>query len=259
MTGTPTRRPGHSVRLVGEPQQLAELGIDAARPGSGSARRSDAGQPAASASSADVSACVRRRSRAGRSPAAGAPPPDPGAVGLGQRVGDARPDPGLALAARRGAARRAGRRARCTRSARREATTSRPCRRSATCIDRTARAARGRSRPPAPSAPPGATRARTCARNWRTLTPTRRLKIASKIGRRIRPPIAPPGGRKNRTIRMMKPYCSRIGRTWYAVRRSRNANRTSEPSSGGIGIRLKSIRKMLIWTKRTRMSKSRPT
>ena len=69
------------------------------------------------------------------------------------------------------------------------------------------------------------------------------------IGTRIRPPIELPGGKKSSARRMRNPYCSRTGRIWYSVSRSRNANSTFEPSSGGIGIRLKIIRTMLIRTK----------
>ena len=55
--------------------------------------------PAAAASTADVSACVRSRSSAAPKPGRHArPSPDPSAVPLPERVGDPRPDPGVALA-----------------------------------------------------------------------------------------------------------------------------------------------------------------
>ena len=44
----------------------------------------------------------------------------------------------------------------------------------------------------------------------------------------------------------MKPYCSRTGRHCQARRGGRKANRTFEPSSGGIGRRLKTISTRLI-------------
>ena len=50
----------------------------------------------------------------------------------------------------------------------------------------------------------------------------------------------------------MNPYCSRNGRIWYSVRRSMNANSTFDPSSGGIGMRLKIISSRLIWTNKNR-------
>ena len=58
----------------------------------------------------------------------------------------------------------------------------------------------------------------------------------------IRLPIEfPNGNEQDDGRRMRKPYCSRNGRIWYSVRRSMNANITFEPSSGGIGMRLKII------------------
>ena len=66
----------------------------------------------------------------------------------------------------------------------------------------------------------------------------------------IRLPIELPGGRNSSAMRMKNPYCSRNGRTWYSVRRSMNANMTFEPSSGGIGMKLKIISSRLIWTNR---------
>ena len=68
----------------------------------------------------------------------------------------------------------------------------------------------------------------------------------------IRAPMELPGGKNRMARRMKNPYCSRNGRIWYSVRRSRKANSTFEPSSGGIGIRLKTISSRLIWTNRSR-------
>ena len=66
----------------------------------------------------------------------------------------------------------------------------------------------------------------------------------------IRDPIELPGGKNRIAMRMRNPYCSRTGRIWYSVRRSMNANSTFEPSSGGIGMKLKIISSRLIWTKK---------
>ena len=54
---------------------------------------------------------------------------------------------------------------------------------------------------------------------------------------------------KNSNSNRMKPYCSRTGRHCHAMRGGMKANSTFEPSSGGIGIRLKIIRTRLIDTK----------
>jgi len=56
----------------------------------------------------------------------------------------------------------------------------------------------------------------------------------------------------------MKPYCARNGRTCHACRGERIRNNSAEPSSGGIGIRLKIASAMLKTTNRPMTSIPNP-
>ena len=175
-----TRSTRPSARLVREPQPLAGVRVDAARPGGGSARRSACEQPAAAASSADASAWTRSRSSATRQPGtSAADAPDPRAVALAQRVRDPRPEAGVALARSRGAARRRARRARSRR--RREGAR----RRRARAADRR-RASRRTGR--APTVEPGD-----------ELVPLRRVDPRPDVGDGLAglvgPPVDAPDGR----------------------------------------------------------------
>ena len=162
-------RPRPSVRLVGEPQQLAELGV---------ARRVLVADQldgpwraaGAAASRGRVSAWVRSRSRAARNPGSTpADAPDPRAVAPARASRRPAARRRSRPCRRRGAARRAGASGSVTPSARSEATTSRPWRRSATCIESKSASCAGSIQVASAARSSGATRARRCARNWRTL------------------------------------------------------------------------------------------
>ena len=252
-TGAITGMPGPPCRLVGH--QLASSASCRSSPASGRAARPGAGSARRSVASSRPRPRQRADARRGRAAASG-PPPTGGStpatrqtqrpVRLAERVRDPRPDPGRRPCRRRAAARRAAPRDR-----------SRP-RRGASRRRRARGAGRRRaSRRTGPAAvgEPGR-QSRALRRPDRgphvrpeladLRAPTRRLKSASRIGTRIRPPIELPGGRKKTRSSRMKPYCSRIGRHCQASRGGRNANSTFDPSSGGIGRRLKTIRTRLM-------------
>ena len=71
--------------------------------------------------------------------------------------------------------------------------------------------------------------------------------MPSMIGKRMRPPIESPGGKKNSDDQDEEAVLLEDRPDLPLRLRGRGAaNRTFEPSSGGIGIRLKTIRTMLM-------------
>ena len=203
-----------SVRLVGEPQELAELGIGRGvlvadqRDGAGRAS-GRGGQRRPRYRRACAAARARVRTRAGSRRCAR--PTSRSAVRANTRPAARTPVWPLPASWSRPATSRSGS---VTPSARSEATTSSPCRWSATCIGRRVRAERASSRPPVPLAPPARRSPGGARGTGGPYWPTRSVRKAFRIGSMIRRPIESPGGKNRMTIRMMNPYCSRNGRTW---------------------------------------------
>ena len=179
--------------------------------------------------------------------------------GRGRRRPAARPRSGPCR--HRGAARPAGRRGPSRRSARRVATTSRPWRRSATCIESNSASCAGRqpgrrapprSRgvDPGPQVrpeladlrrPPGSQKRLTAHEQLEDRSP--RVATTAPMTSAARQEAGRRSSRMNvRTARGSAGIC-------HAIRGGRNANSTCDPSSGGIGIRLKTISTMLMYTK----------